>query len=45
MPENANKSPAVESLKQERTRQRERTAKGELDKGSEIRSRLLTECR
>ena len=35
MPENANKSPAVESLKQERARQRERTAKGELDKGLE----------
>lgn len=35
MPDNANKSPAVESLKQERARQRERTAKGELDKGLE----------
>ena len=35
MPSNANKSPAVESLKQERARQREPTAKGELDKGLE----------
>lgn len=35
MPDNANKSPAVESLKQEQARQRERTAKGELDKGLE----------
>lgn len=35
MPDNANKSPAVESLKQERARQRERTAKGELHKGLE----------
>ncbi|MBW9065888.1 hypothetical protein JNB71_21505 [Rhizobium herbae] len=35
MPDNASKSPAVESLKQERARQRDRTARGELDKGLE----------
>jgi hypothetical protein len=35
MPNDANMSPAVESLKQERARQRERTAKGALDKGLE----------
>lgn len=35
MPDNANKSPAVESLKQEQARQRSRAKKGELDKGLE----------
>jgi hypothetical protein len=35
MPDNANRSPAVESLKQEQARQRERIGKGELDKGLE----------
>ncbi len=35
MPDKANRSPAVESLKQEQARQRERIGKSELDKGLE----------